>query len=76
MISCARLADGGAEGSNKILAVDIDEAAPSVGTTVALLGHQFTRISGALQKNKRNIVECCRLVTAFRTLQLPVLAGY
>lgn len=52
MISCARLADGGDEGSNKILAVDLDEAAPSVGTTVALLGHQV-RASLELYRKKK-----------------------
>lgn len=55
----------------------LDEAAPSVGTTVALLGHQV-RASLELyrkKKTKKKTVECC-LVTAFPTLELPVLAGY
>lgn len=81
LISCARLADGGSEGSNKISAVGLDEAvSPSVETTGALLGHQLEHLWSFVGKKqtqkKKNIVECCRVVTAFGTLELPVLAGY
>lgn len=81
LISRARLADGGTEGSNKISAVGFDEAiSPSVETTGALLGHQLEHLWSFVGKKKnktpKNIVECCRLVTAFGTLELPILAGY
>lgn len=79
LISCAQLSDGGTEGSNKILAVGLDEAiSPSVETTGPLLGHQLEHLWSFVGKKQtqKNIVECCRLVTAFGTLELPVLAGY
>lgn len=60
MFRCTWLADGGAKGSNKILAVDLDEAAPSVGTTVALLGHQLEHLWSFTGKKKQ---KHCRMLS-------------